>query len=132
MQAKHQMGLSYSQILLPQDKAEFETLIEKVCKNNRSPTFRRNKRDKERASRYKPWSPSESDGISPQCIRYIGVNDVDWILERDKIIVPKDFETVEMLERLEDTHARMIWNFARRPKDIKYSNEFWQNILISE
>ena len=130
MLAKHQMGMSYSQVLFPQDKAEFETLKEIACKNDRLPKFHRGGRAKERAIHYKPWSPSKSDRINLQSIRYIGADDVDWFLEREMIIIPKDFETVEKLEKLEKTDGKKIWNIARSPKDIRHSNEFWQNILI--
>lgn len=129
MQIKHQMRPNYLQIL-PDEKAEFEALKEMICKDYHPSKFCRNKKAKECASRYKPWSPSESDGIDPQSIRYIGADDVDWFLEREMIIVPKDFETVERLERLKKTQAWRIRNFARRPEDIKYPSEFWQNILI--
>ena len=133
MQAKHETRLSYTQVLFPEDKTEFEMLKEKACKNDRPPIVWRNKKVKERASRYKPWSPSESNAINPESIRYIEADDVNWFLEREMIVVPRDFEAVERLERLKKTQqARMIWNFAERPQDIKYSNEFWQNILICQ
>ena len=130
MQSKQGSGLSFSQMLFPEEKAEFEALKEKVCLADRPRTFRRNRKTKERASRYKPWVPSKSDDISPQSIRYIGTDEVDWFLDREMIIVPKDYETVEKLEKLEKSDARMIWNFARSPADIKWSDEVWQNILI--
>jgi len=62
-------------------------------------------------------------------VRFVGPTDVDWFLERDVVVVPKDFYTVEMFERLVK-RAPGIWNVARKVEDVKFTNEFWQNILI--
>lgn len=81
----------------------------------------------ERVRTYRPYTPVPGDNIAPESIRYIDADEVDWFLEREKIIVPKTFEAVEKLERLKRTQ---IWNFASRPEEIKWTNERWQNILI--
>jgi hypothetical protein len=62
-------------------------------------------------------------------VRYIDHTEVDWWMEREKIIVAKDFQTVTCLWRLKDTG---IWNFAHNLNEIKSINECWQNILISK
>lgn len=130
---KHGKEPNYTQIISLQEKAEFETLKEEACKNKWGEPPRigqpRNKRTKARAEAYMPYSPSEMDGITYQNIRYIGKDDVDWFLEREMIIVPKDFETVRILENLKKK-AKGVWNFASKPADITYSNDYWQNILI--
>jgi hypothetical protein len=60
-------------------------------------------------------------------VRYIDRTEVDWWMEREKIIVPKDFETAASLLYL---NRMRIWNFAHNLDEIKSIDECWQNILI--
>ena len=62
-------------------------------------------------------------------VRYIDRTEVDWWMEREKIIVPKDFQTATSLL---DLKRVQIWNFAHNLNEIKSINQCWQNILIFE
>lgn len=79
---------------------------------------------------YQPWSGSQNhitvNDISYP-VRYIDATEVDWWMERKKIIIPNDFQTVRNFLFLKKMG---IWNFAGSPNEIKSMNECWQNILI--
>jgi hypothetical protein len=110
-------------------RAKFAKFRDKMCnRGNYTPkALRWTDKTKERVRLYRPYTPVPGDGIAPESIRYIGPDDVDWFLEREKIIVPKNFEAVEKLERLKKTQ---IWNFASKPEEVKSTARRWQTILI--
>jgi hypothetical protein len=60
-------------------------------------------------------------------VRFIGGDEVDWVLEREKVILPLDFEAAEKLLRLKTSQ---IWNFATDSSGVKDTTECWQNILV--
>lgn len=117
------------QLLSPEDHAEFNRV--KIAESR--PRFFDNDYSSstqvlnERARQYNPEKVLPPK--VPWTVRFVGKMDVDWFLDREVVIVPKDFETVVMLERLV-RRAKGIWNVARKVEDVKFTNEFWQNILI--
>jgi hypothetical protein len=60
-------------------------------------------------------------------LRYIDCTEVDWWKEREKIIVPKDYEIAMNLLHLKKLG---IWNFAHNLDEIIPLDQCWQNILI--
>jgi hypothetical protein len=134
LQSQRRAGPS-GPLLQQKDQEEFADLKTRVLrsKDYKPIVFHITKKAKQRVMNYKPFIPrdnsTETEGmLDINSIRYISSADVNWFMERDKIIVPKDIETVEMLEQLKRTQ---IWNFASRPADIKKVGPgCWQNILI--
>ena len=122
-------------LLSPWDRQQFVLLKKEVCKKKRygsrpAPTRAKTKKKLQaRANAYDPQTGPTANDLQDWNVRFVGKQDVDWFLDRDVVVVPKDFETVQMFEKLE-TKAAGLWNFARKLEDVKFSNEFWQKILI--
>lgn len=129
-------GWPLGPLLQQKDREEFTDLKSRVLrsKDYKPIVFHITKKAKQRVMNYKPFIPRENSTgtegmLDIDSIRYISSADVDWFMERDKIIVPRDIETVEMLEQLKKTQ---IWNFASRSADIKKVGPgCCQNILIA-
>lgn len=122
-------------LLSQADRQAFVHLKKEACKKKRSgsrPGETQPKPKKKHEARAKAYDPSRwltPAHLQQWNVRFVGKEDVDWILDRGVVVVPKDFETVQMFEKLEK-QAMGLWNFARRVEDVKFTTEFWQNILI--